>query len=125
MIRLLEGLPDHVVAAEATGTITDSDYADVLIPAVEAAGERGRLRLLFVLGEGFEGYDAHAALDDARMGLAHWGDFDRIALVTNHGAYRAVAKGFGFLMPGEVRVYALADRGDAITWVGEPPDDGG
>lgn len=124
MIRRLGGLPGHVVAAEATGTISDSDYADVLIPAVEAAGER-RLRLLFVLGEGFEGHDAHAALDDARMGLAHWGDFDRIALVTDHGAYRVVAKGLGFLMPGEVRVYALADRGDAIAWVGEPPDDGG
>lgn len=119
MIEIIADLPDGVLGLSATGTVTPDDYESTLIPAVQAATAGGlKARILFVLGEDFEGYAAEAAMDDARMGLHHWSDFERIALVTDHSVYRTLIKGFGFLMPGEVRVFAVADLESAKEWLG-------
>jgi hypothetical protein len=120
MITLLAGLPSNVVAAQATGHVTAEDYETILMPAVgEAAASKDKIRLLYVLGDGFEGYDIGAAVDDARMGMHHWASFDRIGLVTDHAAYGSLAKAFGFMMPGEVRVFPASALEDAKAWVSE------
>lgn len=118
MIEMIEGLPDDVIGAKAVGTVTADDYESTLIPAVEAAVAGGdKARMLYVLGPDFEGYAPEAALDDARMGLHHWADFSRIAVVTDHAAYRGLIRGFGFLMPGEVRVFDVAELDEAKGWL--------
>jgi hypothetical protein len=118
MIEMIDGLGAGVIGARAVGKVTADDYESVLIPAVESAlSTNDKLRMLYVLGTEFEGYDAEAALDDARMGLHHWADFERIAVVTDHGAYRSAIKGFGFLMPGEVKVFAVDDMETAKDWL--------
>ena len=119
MIELIEGLGAGVIGARAVGKVTAEDYENALIPAVQTAlATHDKIRMLYVLGSEFEGYDAEAALDDTRMGMRHWSDFERIAVVTDHGAYRTALKGFGFLMPGEVKVYAVDDLDAAKDWIG-------
>lgn len=118
MIEMIEGLGDGVVGARAVGKVTADDYESTLIPAVQAAlSNHDKIRMLYVLGSEFEGYEAEAALDDTRMGMQHWSDFERIAVVTDHGTYRTAIKGFGFLMPGEVKVYALDELEAAEEWI--------
>jgi SpoIIAA-like len=118
VIELTPGLATNVIVALAHGTVTADDYEKILIPAVSMAAESGdKLRMLYVLGEDFEGFEAGAGLDDAKLGLHHWGDFDRIGLVTDHEGYRAMTKAIGFLMPGEVRVFAVADLPAAREWI--------
>ena len=118
MIETIPNLPDGVLGLSAMGTVTADDYESTLIPAVQAATSGDtKARILFLLGDQFEGYAAEAAMDDARMGLHHWNDFEKIALVTDHTAYRALIKGFGFLMPGEVKLFAVADLEAAKEWV--------
>lgn len=118
MIELIEGLGSGVVGARAVGEVSAEDYESTLIPAVDAVlAVNDKVRMLFVLGSEFEGYEADAALDDARMGLHHWRDFERIAVVTDHGSYRTAIKGFGFLMPGEVRVYPVDEIEAAKDWI--------
>ncbi len=118
MIELEQDTPEHVVVATASGTVTADDYEQVLMPAVNratAAGEKARL--LYVLGEDFEGYAGEAALDDLRLGMHHWADFARIAVATDRESWRVATRGMGFLMPGEVRVFALADLATAREWL--------
>lgn len=118
MIEIIENLPDGVFGARAIGEVSADDYENTLIPAVDAAtaGDE-KARMLFVLGPDFEGYQAGAAADDARMGMHHWSDFDRIAVVTDHSVYRGLIKGFGFLMPGEVKVFDVGDEQVAVHWL--------
>lgn len=119
MIRLLSDVPDGVLGLDATGEVTAADYEQVLIPAVAAATARGgKARVLLVFGPEFSGYEAEAALDDMKMGAHTWGDFEKIAFVSDHSVYRNLVRGFGFLMPGEVRVYPLAELETAKGWVG-------
>ena len=47
------------------------------------------------------------------------GKWERIGLVTDHAGYRRAIKAFGFMMPGEVKVFDLAHRADAEAWVSE------
>lgn len=118
MIELIEGMGSGVVGARAVGEVSADDYESTLIPAVQAAlSENDKIRMLYVLGPEFEGYEAEAALDDARMGLSHWSDFERIAVVTDHAVYRTAIKGFGFLMPGEVKVFGVDEMDAAKNWV--------
>jgi len=95
-----------------------NDYENVLVPALQAElADRGKIRFLYVLGSEFTGYDGAALWDDTKVGLDHWGAWERIALVTDKGTYQGMVKAFGFLMPGEVKVFPLAERDAAVAWV--------
>ena len=118
MIQLLTGLPDGVVGIEAVGQVEASDYTTVVEPAVRAALERSeRIRLLYVLGEGFDGYSAAASWEDAKLGIGHWSAWERIAVVTDRGWIRDGIKAFGWMFPGEVRVFPNADEAGARAWM--------
>ncbi len=71
MINTIGGLPDNVVAFEAEGKVSASDYESILIPAVEAATKGDdKARFLLMFGPDFDGYEAEAALDDAKAWIA-------------------------------------------------------
>jgi hypothetical protein len=119
MIEIIPALPNDVLGFSASGTVTAADYESTLIPAIDDAIAGGRkAKFLYVLGDDFEGYAADAALDDVKLGANTWGDFEKIAFVTDHSVYRSMVRGFGFLMPGEVRVYPMAELEVAKDWLG-------
>lgn len=102
----------------ASGTVTADDYEKTLMPAVDEATAGGqKAKFLYVLGDDFEGYAADAALDDMKMGARTWGDFEKIAFVTDHSVYRNLVHGFGFLMPGEIKVFPMSEMESAKEWV--------
>ena len=118
MIHLIDGLPDSVVGIEASGTVSSDDYEAVVIPAIDEARKSGDgLRVIYVMGDGFEKFEAEAALDDMKMGVHNWTAFEKIALVTDQSSYRVMVKAMGFLMHGEVRVFAAEDLDEAKSWV--------
>jgi hypothetical protein len=92
LIEIDESAPEGVVIAEANGTVTAWDYSEVLMPAIErAASSAEKIRFLYILAADFAGYEGEAAMEDARLGIGHWSSFERIALVTDHDAYRGLA----------------------------------
>ncbi len=118
MIELIEGLPEGVVGLEAVGEVTSEDYETVAMPAIEGEkARREKLRLLYVLGSRFDGYTAGAMWDDTKLGLRHPFAWERIAVVTDVEHYRTLVKGFGWLIPGEVKLFSEADLDDAKAWV--------
>jgi SpoIIAA-like len=117
MIELVEGLPDGVVGFEAVGEVTAVDYESVVIPAIDRALEgRDRIRLLHILGEQLGGHTPGAIWDDAKLGLKVR-SFERVAVVTDLEAVRALAKGAGWSIPGELKVFSNSERADAVAWI--------
>jgi hypothetical protein len=118
MIELIPNLPDGVVGIEAKGEVTGADYEQVVIPAVERELQsHEKLRLLYLLGPEFDGYSAAAMWDDTKVGMEHLLSWERIAVVTDHDAYRRLVRGFGFMMPAKVRVFATPELEAAKTWI--------
>lgn len=120
MIELIPGLPDGVVGLKALGEVEDDDYEDVIIPAVDAALEgRDKVRLLYVLGPEFEEYEGDAMWEDAKLGMHHMFDFERVGVVTDVTWIARGVRWFGFTIPGKVKVFPMADLDAAKTWISE------
>lgn len=117
-IELVPSLPAGVVGFIAKGEVTREDYEQTLIPAVEAAlADHEKIRLLYVLGDEFEGITAGGAMDDAMIGLKHATRYERMAVVTDRDWIRHALGLFGHLVPSEVRIFAVADQDAATEWI--------
>ena len=115
MIRPLEDMPQGVIGFEASGTLRAEEYRDVLLPALEAAAEHGDVRFVVVIPE-FKGITGGAIWEDLKIGFSHFRKWKRIALVTDIEWMSHMTSLFGWMTPGESKVFRLADRGDAIAW---------
>jgi hypothetical protein len=117
MIEQLENMPAGVTGLRAAGKVTAEDYKDVLAPAIETAlADGGKVRLVYELGPDYEGFEAGGVWQDLRMGVSHFNSFERLALVADVDWIRHAANTFGFLMPGEIKVFPLAERDAAAAW---------
>jgi len=118
MLELIPDLPDRVVGIRAIGDVEDDDYEEVLVPAIEDCLSRHeKVRFLYVLGPEFEGYEADAAWEDVKLGMKTFTSYERIAVVTDSVFVRRSVKAFGWLMPGEVRVFAMDGLDEATAWI--------
>lgn len=118
MIAMLPDLASNVVGFEAVGTVSADDYRDVLEPAIAGALETtDKLRLLYVLGDRFDGYSAGAAWQDTKLGISHWDAWERIAVVTDHATIRDGVKAFAWMVPGDIRIFPVEEIDDARRWV--------
>ena len=117
MIEIIEGAPEGVLAFRAVDEVRAEDYGKVLKPALdEALAGGGKLRCVYVLGPEFTGYSAGAAWEDAETGVDHLRKWERVAVVSDVEWLRHLVKGFGWLMPGHLRLFPVADLPAAMEW---------
>jgi hypothetical protein len=121
MFKVIEGLPADVLAIEASGRITHEDYRDTLIPMAEALMAKGPIKMLYVIGSSFTGFDLEAMWDDGAFGLKHWHDFSQIALVTDHAWMSGAISMFKPFFHGEVRLFRLSQLSAAKDWIRTSP----
>lgn len=117
MFEFIEGLAPEVMAIEAVGKVTHEDYRDVLIPRAEAMMAKGPIKLLYVLGKDFTGFELEALADDGAFGLKHWHDFSHIAVVSDHAWLNATVNMFRPFFHGQVRLFRLAELPAAKSWI--------
>jgi hypothetical protein len=60
MFKIIEGLPQDVLAIEASGKVTYDDYRNTLMPKAEAMIARGPIKMLHVIGKDFAGFELGA-----------------------------------------------------------------
>ena len=121
MLKIIEGLPQDVLAIEASGKITHKDYQDTLIPKAEAMIAKGPIRMLYVIGKEFTGFELEALWDDGVFGLKHWHDFSHIAVVTDHALIGSIINMFKPFFHGEGRLFRLAELPLAKEWITGTP----
>lgn len=124
MIEELTEMPEGVDGFKLVGEITRADYDDFIIPWVNGIADEERdVRAVIVIDEDFSGYEARAAWEDtklgARMEVRHRDLWKRIALVTEVGWIRHLASAFGWMTPGKLKVFDLADVDAAKAWAAE------
>ncbi len=117
----LESIPDsNIIILTATGQITDEDYENTIVPAIEETlSNYEKIRCLYVFGEEYDGFEGEAMWDDAKVGMKHITKFEKIGVVSDIKWIRRSIKAFGFLMPGEVKLFHNDELGEAKAWVAE------
>jgi hypothetical protein len=117
-------MPPGTIGVEAVGKVSEDDYRDVLVPAVSTAVERGDVRLLYVLGKDFDSYSAGALWADTKLLAENRKAWKKVAIVSDADWLENSVKAFGWLMPGEVKVFETDEVHDAKEWlVGLDDDD--
>jgi hypothetical protein len=116
VIERIDDVPAGVVGLRARGEVTSEDYRDVLVPLLEEALAKGGARLLYVMDEGTT-FKAGALFADAKFGLGHLKGWERLAVVSDADWLENAIKAFGWMMPGEVKVFDDDDLDDAKRWL--------
>lgn len=114
----LDGFDDDVIALRAVGKLTADDYSSVLMPAISKAREGGRkIRLVLELGPEFDGYELGGMFADAKLGVADYNAFEKVAMITDADLIKHAVHLFAPLVPGQIRVFALSQIDDAKGWM--------
>ena len=116
MLNAIPGLPSGVIGFEVTGKLEAEDYRDTLAPAVAKAADDGDIRLVMVLPS-FEGIEPEAIWEDTKLGVTNWSAWKRVAFVTDVEWMTQAMRWFGWMSPGEMKHFPLAERAAAIAWV--------
>lgn len=118
MIKFLREQKDNVLRLEAEGKITGDDYKLVIIPAIESKlKEYPKIRLLYELGNHFSEFDFLAIWEDFKLGLKHWSDFEKIALVSDIYWIRILTRLFGLILPYPLKIFHNNQLSQAEEWV--------
>ncbi|MFZ0930687.1 MAG: STAS/SEC14 domain-containing protein [Syntrophobacteraceae bacterium] len=118
---MIEVLPDsdgNVLILKAVGKLTDQDYKEVLIPRLESIiHEQGKARLLIDMGDRFSGVEAEALWDDARFGLTHRNDFDKMGVIGGPKWVEWGLKLAKLIMNGDIKSFSPTEREEAVSWI--------
>ncbi len=118
MIEVTSNTPGNIVIAAAHGTVTHEDYKKTFVPAIEEKlKHHPKVRLLYHLGQDFSKYTIAAILDDAKLGLKHLADFEKVAIVTDARWVSEAASVFGTLFTCPVKTYANDQLAEARAWI--------
>jgi SpoIIAA-like len=118
MIEVMPESNSSALVLKAVGKLTDADYKQVLIPKIEEIiKQSGKAKVLLYLPEGFVGWEAHAAWDDARFGLQHRNDFEKLAVVGGAKWIEWATKIGAYFMKGEVKTFPETQLKEALDWV--------
>jgi hypothetical protein len=122
MVERIEEMPAGTIGFKVVKELTGDDYRERIEPVLVEAVEAGEVRLLFEIDDGF-GMNAGAVMEDAKaglkLGLGHMKAWKRTAVVTDVDWIRKAIKAFGFMSPGEVKVFEPDELGPAKVWVAE------
>lgn len=120
MFSRIDNLPAGAIGFEAVGRVTEADRHAVLEPTIAAAAENGgQVRLLYVAGPRFDGYDPNTPLDDAVFGSRHFADFAKIAFLAEDGPYARAVVALEGLMPADLRLFPTGAVDAAKAWLAE------
>ena len=123
MIEPLPDLPAGVLGFRFAGHVTKEDYDRILAPALmQRIADGAKIRLAIVIGEEFDRFDAGAMWEDMKFGfgsgVTHPSLWERTALVSDHDWVEHAMSLFGWMMPGDARVFPEASLDAAIAWLG-------
>jgi len=116
-ITVMQDLPDNVIGLSVAGFVTARDYAETILPLIEARrAAHPELRLLYRIGPEIEAYPPGAVWSNAQVGVRHLAGFERIAVVSDIGWIRHAMRLFAPMTPALVQVFADDDLAAARDW---------
>src|SRR5215475_7695275 len=125
MIETVSDLPAGTLGFRASGRIGSQEYRQMMAPIYAALDRGEKLNIYFELADDFHGLDWGALVQDVKaagsVGLKHRSSWERMALVTDKDWVKYGASAFGWLAPGELRLFEPAERDEAKAWLGERP----
>jgi len=121
MIERLAEMPAGTLGFRVNGEVERDDYTKVLVPELRGAVESGDgLRTLYLI-EDLDEIEPGAMWEDTKtgfnLGVRHHDQWRRSAIVTDQEWLARAARMFAWMIPGEARIYPVAELEQAKAWV--------
>src|SRR3954451_14976796 len=124
MVAVIPASAPGTLAFAISGRLTRADYEEVLLPPIRDTIARGEpIRVLAVIDD-FHGLEAAPLLEElkavAKLGSRQSALASSFGVVTDVDWIRRGISLFGWMVPGEIRVFPTARRPDAESWLATP-----
>jgi hypothetical protein len=126
MLKKMYDMPAGTLGFEAIGEVDDDDVEDVLVPALRQwTAERGKIRLLYLLGSRLDEFEGDAISENAKFVARHPSAFERVAVVSDEEWLGRAIKALSLLLPGQAKAFSIGELAAAKTWLAEGLDTDG
>ncbi|MEU7906510.1 STAS/SEC14 domain-containing protein [Actinoplanes sp. NPDC049118] len=113
-------MPAGTLGFEGVGEVDDDDVENVLTPALRRwVAERGKVRLLYVLGPRLDEVEGDAVSEKAKFLARNPTAFERVAVVSDEDWLRPAIKALSLLLPGQARAFPNRELAAAKAWLAE------
>jgi hypothetical protein len=125
MVERIEGMPGDTLGFRLSGKLTREEYFQILDPVKERLERNEKVSFLVETAPDFHGLDLGALWEDVKagesVGLKHRKAWERLGVVTDKDWMRHGIAAFGWLIPGEIRVFEPGELEQAKAWTGGAP----
>jgi hypothetical protein len=122
VVERIEGMPAGALGFRLSGRITRDEYFEILDPIREQLERGEKVSFLVETAADFQGLDLGALWEDVKVagtvGLRYRSSWERLAVVTDKEWMRHGIAAFGWVIPGEIRVFEPGALDAAKTWTG-------
>jgi hypothetical protein len=121
MVERLNDMPPGTLGFRVDGDVERKDYDNLLVPVLQtAAVGGGGLRTLYLI-EDIDDIEPSALWADTKLGfdlgVRHHKEWVRSAIVTDIDWMAHATKLFAWTIPGEAKVFPIAELEQAKAWV--------
>jgi hypothetical protein len=121
MVERIDDMPAGTMGFRLSGRISRDEYHDLIAPVLEALERGEQVRYLVATEPDFHGLDLGALWEDVKsagtVGLKHHRAWERFAVATDKDWMRNAIAAFGWISPGELRVFEPDQLEEAKAWV--------
>ena len=126
VVERLGDMPADTLGFRLSGKISRDEYFQILEPVREKLERGERVSFLVATADDFHGLDMGALWEDVKVaesvGLRYRSSWERLAVVTDKDWMRHGIAAFGWLIPGEIRVFEPGELEQAKAWTGKGAD---
>jgi len=115
-VELYEKVDGNILEVRLTGKLTKADYAKFVPEAERLIAKHGKVRMLVTMQD-FHGWGAGAMWEDAKFGLRHFSDIERLAMVGEKRWQKGLALFCKPFTKAEVRYYTPEEADRAHAWL--------
>jgi hypothetical protein len=115
-VQLEEKDDRRILEIRVTGKLTHRDYQRFVPEFDRLVKRRGKIRLLFEMSD-FHGWEPQAAWDDLKLGVKHFADIERIAMVGDKEWEQWIAAFWRPFTKAKVRYFESDAIAQARNWL--------
>jgi hypothetical protein len=122
VVERIADMPEGTLGFRLSGKLTRDEYFQLLDPVNELLERGEKVSFLVATDPDFHGLEAGALWEDVKaagsVGLKHRSAWERMAVVTDKDWMRHAISAFGWLSPGELRIFEPDELEAAKAWTG-------
>jgi len=117
-IQLNEENDGKLLVVQVSGTLVKADYAQFVPVFERLIRQHGKINLLFDMTD-FHGWELSAAWEDFKLGIEHFSDIERLAMLGDRKWQQGMAVFCKPFTKATVRYFDHADAASARRWLDE------